>query len=191
MAHGPGSLTVIDSAAASRIRLLVLDVDGVLTDNGVYLGPIDGKRVEFKRFDIQDGLGLTLLRGGPIAVAWLSARFSEATTLRAEELRIPILIQDSGGRKVPALAAIIAERGLDWDEVAFVGDDLADLGVMERVGLPIAVANAVDEIKAVARWTTRRQGGHGAVREVVEAILKARGEWDAAVHRYRAVRETV
>ncbi len=182
---------MIDAIAASRVRLLVLDVDGVLTDNGLYLGPIDGKRVEFKRFDIQDGLGLSLLRGGPITVAWLSARYSEATTLRAEELRIPILVQDSGGRKVPALAAIIAERGLEWDEVAFVGDDLADLGVMERVGLPIAVANAVDEIKTIAHWTTRREGGHGAVREVVEALLKARGEWDSAVLRYRAVREAV
>ena len=190
MAHRAGGLTMIDPAIARRIRLLVLDVDGVLTDNGIYLGPVDGRRVELKRFDIHDGLGLGLLRGGPITVAWLSARFSEATALRAEELRIPILVQDSGARKVPALAAILAEQGLAWDEVAFVGDDLADLGVMERVGLAIAVANAVDEIKAVAHWTTGREGGHGAVREVVEALLKARGEWDGAIHEYRAARET-
>ena len=182
---------MIDAAVAQRIRLLVLDVDGVLTDNAIFIGPVDGRRVELKRFDIHDGLGLGMLRGGPITVAWLSARFSEATALRAEELRIPILIQESGGRKVPALTAVLAERGLGWNEVAFVGDDLADLGVMERVGMAVAVANAVDEIKAVAHWTTRRAGGHGAVREVVEALLKARGEWDAAVDRYRAAREPV
>lgn len=182
---------MIDAALARRVRLLVFDVDGVLTDNAIYLGPVAGNRVEFKRFDIQDGLGLGLLRGGPIEVAWLSGRFSEATTLRAEELRIPILIQDSRARKVPALEGILTDRTIDWAEVAYVGDDLADLGVMERVGLPIAVANAVDEIKAVARWTTTRAGGHGAVREVVEALLKARGEWTDAVHRYRAARETV
>jgi 3-deoxy-D-manno-octulosonate 8-phosphate phosphatase (KDO 8-P phosphatase) len=180
---------VIDPAVARRVRLLALDVDGVLTDNGIYLGPIGGQRVELKRFDIQDGLGLGLLRGGPIEVAWVSARFSEATTLRAEELRIPILIQDSRGRKVPAIEGVLAERGLDWMEVAFVGDDLADLGVMERVGLPIAVANAVPEVKAVAHWVTSKPGGHGAVREVVESLLAARGEWHEAVGRYRAVRE--
>lgn len=182
---------MIDPVAARRIRLLVCDVDGVLTDNAIFLGPVDGRRVELKRFDIQDGLGLGLLRGGPITVAWVSARVSEATTLRAEELRIPILIQDSGGRKIPAVAAILEERGFAWDEVAFIGDDLADLGVMERVGLPIAVANAVDEIKAVAAWTTTKSGGNGAVREAVEALLQARGEWDAAITRFRAARETV
>lgn len=182
---------MVDAALAARIRLLVLDVDGVLTDNAIYLGPVDGRRVELKRFDIQDGLGMGLLRGGPITVAWLSARYSEATSLRAEELRIPVVVQDSAGRKVPALEAIMAERDLTWDDVAFVGDDLADLGVMERVALPIAVANAVDEVKAIARWTTRREGGHGAVREVIEGLLKARGEWDAAIARYRAARETV
>lgn len=99
------------------------------------------------------------------------------------------MIQDSGGRKLPALAALLTARGLDWTEVAFVGDDLADLSVMERVGLPIAVANATDEIKAVAKWTTMRSGGQGAVREVIEALLKARGEWATVVARYRAARD--
>jgi 3-deoxy-D-manno-octulosonate 8-phosphate phosphatase (KDO 8-P phosphatase) len=183
--------SALDQTLAHQIRLLVLDVDGVLTDNAIYLGPVDGKRVELKRFDIQDGLGLGLLRGGPIEVVWLSGRFSEATSLRAQELRIATVIQEPGARKVPALGGLLEERGLDWSEVAFVGDDLADLGAMERVGLPIAVANAVSEVKAVARWITSKAGGHGAVREVVEALLKARGEWESAVARYRAVRETV
>ncbi len=179
----------MDPVLARRIRLLALDVDGVLTDNGIFLGPIGGRRVELKRFDIQDGLGIRLLQGTPIEVVWISARESEATRLRADELNIGTLIQDNGGRKLPALAAIIESRGLDWSEVAFVGDDLADLSVMERVGLPIAVANATDEIKAVAKWTTSRAGGHGAVREAIEAVLKARGEWAAVVARYRTSRD--
>ncbi len=179
----------MDPVAARRIRLLAMDVDGVLTDNAIYLGPVDGHRVELKRFDIQDGLGIRLLQDTPIEVAWISARESEATRLRADELKVATVIQDRGGRKLPALTTLIEARGLDWAEVAFIGDDLADLSVMERVGLPIAVANATDEIKAVARWTTSRAGGQGAVREAIEALLKARGEWTAVVARYRAARD--
>ena len=179
----------MDPATALRIRLLALDVDGVLTDNGIYVGPVDGRRVELKRFDIQDGLGIRLLQGTAIDVVWISARESEATRLRADELNVATVIQDSAGRKLPALAKLLEARGLDWAEVAFVGDDLADLSVMERVGLPIAVANATDEIKAVAKWTSTRAGGQGAVREAIEALLKARGEWTAVVARYRAARD--
>ena len=182
---------MIDPSLAMRIRLLVLDVDGVLTDNAIYLGLVAGERVELKRFDIQDGLGLGLLRGGPIEVAWLSGRVSEATALRARELKIATVVQDSAARKLPALTTMVAERGLGFDQVAFVGDDLADLPVMERVGLPIAVANAAPEVAGVARWVTTRAGGHGAVREVVEALLRARGEWDQALAKYRADREAV
>ena len=181
---------MIDPTQARRVRMLALDVDGVLTDNGIYVGPVAGERIELKRFDIQDGLALGLLRGGPIEVAWVSGRVSEATALRAKELRISTLIQDQGARKVPAMSRVLSDKGLDWDEVAYVGDDLADLPVMERVGLPIAVSNAVDEVKAVAHRVTSRAGGQGAVREVVETLLKARGEWAPALARYRASRET-
>jgi 3-deoxy-D-manno-octulosonate 8-phosphate phosphatase (KDO 8-P phosphatase) len=180
---------MIDPSLARRIRLLALDVDGVLTDNGIYLGPIAGTRVELKRFDIQDGLGLGLLRGGPIEVVWISGRVSEATLLRGTELRIGTVIQDAGARKLPALTALLEEKGIGWEEVAFVGDDWADLPVMTRVGLPIAVANAVKEVKRIAKWTTTREGGHGAVREVVEALLEARNEMDQALTRYLNVRE--
>jgi 3-deoxy-D-manno-octulosonate 8-phosphate phosphatase (KDO 8-P phosphatase) len=180
---------MIDAGLANGIRMLVLDVDGVLTDNAIFLGVVGGERVEFKRFDIQDGLGLGLLRGGPIEVVWLSGRVSSATTLRATELRIGTLIQDSTARKLGALSALLAERGLEWEQVAFVGDDLADLSVMERVGLPIAVSNAVAEIKAIAKAVTTRPGGHGAVREAVEMLLRARGEWDVTIARYRAERD--
>lgn len=181
---------MVDPTVARAIRMLVLDVDGVLTDNAIYVGQVGGERVELKRFDIQDGLGLGLLKSGPIEVVWLSGRESQATTLRAKELGIKTLIQDSAARKLPLLKALLAERGVGFHEVAFVGDDLADLPAMERVGLPIAVANAVAEIKQVAQWTTLAPGGHGAVREVIETLLKARGEWDTALRQYRQGRET-
>lgn len=170
--------------AARRVRMLGLDVDGVLTDNAIYLGLVNGQRAELKRFDIQDGLGLGLLRGGPIEVVWVSGRLSEATTLRAAELRIPELIQVPDGHKVAPVAALLEKRGLGWDEVAFVGDDLADVPVLRKVGVPIAVANAVDEVKALATYVTRAEGGRGAVREVVQWLLSQRGEWQAAMDRY-------
>jgi 3-deoxy-D-manno-octulosonate 8-phosphate phosphatase (KDO 8-P phosphatase) len=174
----------IDPAAASRVRLVALDVDGVLTDNGIWIGPVAGERVELKRFDIQDGLGLRLLRTAGIPVLWLSGRHSEATALRAEELRVDELLQVAGPQKLDALAKVLSRRGLAWNEVAYVGDDLADLQVMRRVGLPIAVANAVPEIRAVAAAVSTAAGGHGAVREIVDALLKARGVWPDMLERY-------
>ena len=174
----------IDAAAARRVRLLGLDVDGVLTDNGVYIGPIAGDRVELKRFDIQDGLGLILLRTAGLPVVWLSGRSSEATALRAAELRVEELLQVPGPGKFAAFENLLRQRRLDWSEVAFVGDDLADLPVLRRVGLPIAGANAVADVKAVASYITRAPGGHGAVREVIELLLRARGEWPEILERY-------
>jgi 3-deoxy-D-manno-octulosonate 8-phosphate phosphatase (KDO 8-P phosphatase) len=175
---------MVDASAARKVRLLGLDVDGVLTDNGVYIGPVSGETVELKRFDIQDGLGLMLLRVAEIPVIWLSGRSSEATALRAKELRIDELLQVPGPRKLEALNQVLDARGIAWDEVAYVGDDLADLMIMRRVGLPIAVANAVAEVKAVAAFVTRASGGRGAVREVIETLLKARGEWPSILERY-------
>ena len=174
----------IDPQVAQRIRLLVLDVDGVLTDNGIWVGLIAGERVELKRFDIQDGLGLVLLRTAEIPVVWLSGRHSEATALRARELRIEEVLQVPGPRKLEAMEDLLRRRGLEWDEVAFCGDDLADLQVLRRAGLPIAVANAVAEVRAVASCVTVAPGGHGAVREVVEALLRARGIWSEMLERY-------
>jgi 3-deoxy-D-manno-octulosonate 8-phosphate phosphatase (KDO 8-P phosphatase) len=175
--------------SASGIRLLALDVDGVLTDNAVYLGQVDGRRVEFKQFDIQDGLGIVLLRGSDIEVAWVSGRPSEATALRARELRIPDLIEVPDGQKVRAMQPLLDRRGIGWAQVAFVGDDLADVPVLRRVGLPIAVGNAVAEVRSLAAYVTRAPGGRGAVREAIEFLLRARGEYDRAVGQYLAARE--
>jgi 3-deoxy-D-manno-octulosonate 8-phosphate phosphatase (KDO 8-P phosphatase) len=175
---------MIDPGLARRIRLLGLDVDGVLTDNGIFIGPVDGHTVEFKRFDIQDGLGQVLMRTAEIPVVWVSGRHSEATALRARELRIEECLQVAGPRKLEAFGELLGRRGIAWEDAAFVGDDLADLQVLRRVGLPIAVANAVAEVKAVATYVTHARGGHGAVREAIEALLKARGVWPELLERY-------
>ena len=173
---------MLDSAIARRLKLVGFDVDGVLTDNGVYLGMVGDHPVEFKRFHIQDGLGIRMLRSAGLAVVWASARRSDATELRARELKVDELVQDN--KKLPAFTALLERRGVAWEESAFVGDDLPDLPLLTRVGLPIAVANAVPEAKAAARVVTTLAGGQGAVREVAELILKARGEWQDLVTKY-------
>ena len=173
---------MIDAALARRLKLVGFDVDGVLTDNGVYIGMAGDHPVEFKRFHIQDGLGVRMLRAAGLVVVWASARRSNATELRARELKVDEVVQDN--KKLAAFAAVLERRGVDWDESAFVGDDLADIPVLRRVALPIAVANAVPEVLAAARVVTSVPGGQGAVREVAERILKARGEWDTLVSKY-------
>ncbi len=179
----------LPSDPARRVRLVVLDVDGVLTDNGVYIGRTEGgEAVELKKFDITDGIGVRMLVSAGLPVALVSGRESEATRVRAQELGIECY-QDSSARKLPALERLRADHGVRWDEVAFVGDDLADLPALARVGLPVAVANAVPEVKALAFWQTRRRGGDGAVREFAEALLRARGEWSRLVDEYRRARE--
>lgn len=175
---------MISAEQARRIRLLGLDVDGVLTDNGIWIAPVNEERVEFKRFDISDGLGLVIMRYSDLEVAWVSGRHSEATTLRARELRIATVLQVSKAAKLPAVTELLEQRGLGWDQFAFMGDDLADLPLLRRAGLAITVANGCPEVKAAAHWVTTRPGGQGAVREAIEGILRARNEWDDAVERY-------
>jgi 3-deoxy-D-manno-octulosonate 8-phosphate phosphatase (KDO 8-P phosphatase) len=174
-------VSVFDAAIARRIRLIGFDVDGVLTENDVWIGEIDAVRVEFKRFDIQDGFGIRLLRGGPIEVAWVTGRKSPSTLMRAAELKVATVVTVDAFNKVPAFAAVLAEKRIGWDEVAFVGDDIPDMPVLQRVALPIAVANARDEVKAVCRYVTEARGGRGAVREVIDRLLRSRGEFDGAV----------
>ena len=177
-------MTVLDTAVARRLKLVGFDVDGVLTDNGIYIGMVGDHPVEFKRFHIQDGLGVRMLRTAGLLVVWLTGRESAATTLRARELEVDEVIQDPTARKLPAFEALLERRALTWNECAFVGDDLADLPLLNRVGLPIAVANGVAEVKAAARVVTRIPGGEGAVREVAELILQARGEWQGLLTQY-------
>jgi 3-deoxy-D-manno-octulosonate 8-phosphate phosphatase (KDO 8-P phosphatase) len=182
---------VLDLTVARRIRLVGLDVDGVLTDNGVYVGMVQGSPAELKRFDIQDGIGIVLLRLAGLKVVLVSGRRSEATDLRAEELGVDACVQDHHARKVPAFQRLLDQFGVRWEDAAFVGDDLPDVPVLGRVGLPVAVANATADARAYARHVTRATGGHGAVREFAEDLLRARGVWDRTVQAYLETREPV
>ncbi|TVP77267.1 MAG: HAD family hydrolase [Gemmatimonadales bacterium] len=189
-ASPPAGRERIPSDRARRVRLVVLDVDGVLTDAGVYMGTDDeGRAMELKRFDIQDGLGIRFLMDAGIDVAIVSGRVSEATSRRAAELGVEACHQVPGAHKLPVVRTLMEERGLVWEEVAMMGDDLPDLPVLRRVGLPVAVGNAVPEVRAEVIWTTRRDGGHGAVREFVRTLLQSRGEWQARVDAYCAARD--
>jgi len=164
-----------------HIQLLLCDVDGVLTDGTVFIG----SATEFKRFNIQDGLGLVLWRRAGGKTGWVSARPSAATRQRARELKIDFLIQQTDRRsKVAAVEKILTRTQLSWDRVCFVGDDIVDLGPLQRAGVAVAVANAVREVRAAAHLVTRAAGGHGAVREVVEMILRAQDQWETCVTHY-------
>lgn len=182
----------IERTLARRIRLVGLDVDGVLTDGGVYLGSAraDGTDVPFelKRYNIQDGLGIQLLRDCGLKVVIITGRVSESVAQRARELRVDAVVQDPEARKLAALTTIANDFNCTLDDVAFVGDDLPDLSVLRRVGLAVAVGNAVAEVRRTAQLQLRAHGGHGAVREFAEALLVARGEWGDAVERYVASR---
>ena len=165
----------------ARVKIFLCDVDGVLTDCTVMSG---SGRQEFKRFNIQDGMGLRLLRESGIPVGWISNRPSVATARRAKELRVDFLWQGTG-RKVDAIEAILKQAKLDWADACFVSDDVNDLPVLLRVGLPIAVANAVAEVRAVSHYATRASGGEGAVREVAERLLKAQGRWTELIQKLK------
>ncbi len=184
----------IASPLARRIRMVVFDVDGVLTDGGVYLGatrPDEGQPVqtfELKRYDVQDGLGMAMLREAGLFVVIITGRVSESVAMRARELRVTALVQDPEARKLPALLRILADLQCTLDEVAFVGDDLPDLAVLREVGLPVAVGNAAPEVRRCCTLQLTSHGGHGAVREFAEALLHARGEWTDLVERYVASR---
>jgi 3-deoxy-D-manno-octulosonate 8-phosphate phosphatase (KDO 8-P phosphatase) len=179
----------LSAALAKRIRVVGLDVDGVLTDGGVYVGLVANNPLEFKRFNVQDGLGIKLLRSAGLAVILVSARASEASEVRAEELEVEALLQVGPDQKRPALTAELAKRGMSLEECAYVGDDLADLPVLQSVALPIAVANATDDVRRAAKLITKARGGWGAVREVTERLLKARGEWKSLIARYFEVQD--
>lgn len=184
----PAGVPYIAPEDAKRIKFVALDVDGVLTDGGIYLGDVNGARYESKRYDIQDGLGIKMLQKAGIVVGIITGRVSESVALRGAELGVDELVQDVHARKLPALTRLIAARGIELADVAFVGDDLPDLGALRVVGMPVVVANATDEAFRAAKVRLTRRGGDGAVREFAELLLKARGEWDALVEWYVASR---
>ena len=169
---------------ARGIRLVSLDVDGVLTD-GSFTQAIVGDRIEESRsFSVLDGLGIHLMQGAGLVVAFISGKRSAAVEARARDLGVEEVHLGVPFGKVPAIEQILQRNGWGWEQVAHLGDDLADLAVLERAGLPAAVANAVPEVRAVAAWRGEVRGGEGAVREFAHALLEARGEWDEQVRAY-------
>jgi 3-deoxy-D-manno-octulosonate 8-phosphate phosphatase (KDO 8-P phosphatase) len=179
---------MIDPDVASTIQLVAFDVDGVLTDGGIYLGDVGGMRGEFKRYDIQDGMGIHFLRMAGIKVVLITGRVSDSVRIRADELEVDHLVQDARVMKLAAFRRTATRFGLNLEQCAFVGDDFPDLAVLRAAGLSAAVANAAPEVAAACDVKLTRAGGHGAAREFAELLLKAKGEWDAVTTRYVAER---
>lgn len=165
---------------ARKTRLLIMDVDGVLTDGRIIQ---DCHGHELKVFDVKDGHGIVMAHRAKLRTALISGRESESLTRRAEELGIELVFQKIWN-KLEVYERILADTLLTHDEVGYIGDDVIDIPVLRRVGLAVAVADAVDEVKAAAHMVTQRAGGKGAVREVLEFILKAQGHWDTLLERY-------
>lgn len=165
---------------ARALRVLLFDVDGVLTDGGVY---VDADGREIKRFSIKDGAALALAPKFGLVTGLISARASSATNSRAAELGMKIVMQGVADKR-QALADVIAGHGVSAHEIAYMGDDLVDVPMLSRVGLSACPADAVAEVQAASHWISRHPGGHGAAREFIEAILKARGQWDDVLSQY-------
>ena len=170
----------MNKANLAAIQLLVLDVDGVLTDGTLI---INGDGSESKSFNSLDGHGIRMWQRAGLKVAFLSGRASEATRYRAEQLQIDYCLQDCHD-KLPAMEKLLKQSGLSQEATAYIGDDLPDLPVIKYAGFGVAVANAVDEVKQYADYVTTHQGGSGAVREVIEYILKNTGKWQELMKRY-------
>jgi 3-deoxy-D-manno-octulosonate 8-phosphate phosphatase (KDO 8-P phosphatase) len=172
------------SELAAPLKLVLMDVDGVLTDGKLLNVPdASGNMVETKGFDSQDGIGLQWLNWYGIKTGLISGRVSPATVERAKQCRITYVYQGHI-EKIPILNEILADAGVEKHEVAYIGDDLTDIVVMHRVGLAIATANARPEVKQEAHYVTQAVGGSGAVREVIELILKAQGLWEKVCEKY-------
>jgi 3-deoxy-D-manno-octulosonate 8-phosphate phosphatase (KDO 8-P phosphatase) len=164
----------------SAIKLLLLDVDGVMTDGRIIY---DSNGGETKAFDVKDGHGLKLVQRAGIQVGIITGRQSTIVDRRAAELGIELVYQGAKDKRLP-FRKILQKLALEPGEVAYAGDDLVDLPVMRQVGFAATVADAMDEVKAAAHLVTRRAGGRGAVREICDHLLKASGRWSAVTRRY-------
>ncbi len=172
-------------ARAAKIKILLMDVDGVLCDKMYFMPDATGQIVEFKGFDAQDGIALQWCQWKGMRTGVISGRDSPSVTERARQCKMDFVYQGHI-EKIPILEEIMAKANATAEEIAFVGDDLTDIVVMHRVGLGIAVANARPEVKGEAQYVTQAKGGQGAIREVVEMILQARGQWGEILDKYEA-----
>ena len=166
-----------DIEIAKPIRLILSDVDGVLTDGSI---TIDNAGVESKTFHVRDGLAIKLWQRCGFQFGLITARNSQIVKLRAAELSIEVVRQGSTD-KLPVAREILGQLGIQTHEVCYIGDDLPDIPVMREIGLSIAVADAAREVRELAKWTTQLPGGRGAVREAIERILRAKGSWEDCI----------
>jgi 3-deoxy-D-manno-octulosonate 8-phosphate phosphatase (KDO 8-P phosphatase) len=164
-------------ARMRRVKMLLLDVDGVMTDGGIILGPGE---IEMKRFNTLDGMGITLARAAGLRVGILTGRSSEAVSKRAKELKIDE-VQEGSNDKEKGYQEILKKYELRDEEIAYVGDDVFDIPILKRAGLAVCVASGAEDAKKVSHYVTRRKGGDGAVREVVEMLLEKTGKKEAAL----------
>jgi 3-deoxy-D-manno-octulosonate 8-phosphate phosphatase (KDO 8-P phosphatase) len=163
-----------------KIRLLIVDVDGVLTDGRIIY---DSRGNQLKFFDVLDGFGIHLLRTAGIETAIITAKKSKVVMRRAKDFKVKHIYQDCID-KIKAFHDVSKKLNVDPEEVCFIGDDIVDIPVLKRVGFAVSVPNAVDEAKEISHYITRKEGGHGAVREVCDLIMKAQGKWDGVISRY-------
>jgi 3-deoxy-D-manno-octulosonate 8-phosphate phosphatase (KDO 8-P phosphatase) len=171
---------------AARVKLFLMDVDGVLTDGKLYNVPDpQGRMVETKGFDAQDGIALQWLAWKGIKTGVISGRESPATTERARQVNMSYVYQGHI-EKIPILEQILADAGIDAQDVAYAGDDLTDVVILRRVGLAIATGNARDEVKRAAHYVTQARGGRGAIREAAELLLRAQNRWGEILKKYEA-----
>jgi 3-deoxy-D-manno-octulosonate 8-phosphate phosphatase (KDO 8-P phosphatase) len=171
---------------AAQIKLLLMDVDGTMTDGSVtLLSQSDGTALEIKTFDAHDGQGLTLARTAGLRTGCITGRESAALSRRANEMKMEFIYMKQPS-KMPAYEEILKKAGVSDSAVAYIGDDLPDIPIMRRAGLALAVGNAVPEVRKAAHYVTSSLGGHGAVREAVELILKSKGIWEAMIDKARA-----
>ncbi len=171
---------------AAQISLILMDVDGTMTDGSVtLLSQNDGTALEIKTFDAHDGQGLTLAQTAGLRTGCITGRESPALLRRAHEMKMEFVYMKQPV-KMPAYEEIIQKAGVSDSAVAFIGDDLPDIPLLRRVGLAVAVGDAVPEVKHVAHYTTKALAGHGAVREAIELILKSKGIWEAMIDKARA-----
>jgi 3-deoxy-D-manno-octulosonate 8-phosphate phosphatase (KDO 8-P phosphatase) len=167
-------------ARARKIKVLILDVDGVMTNGQIIW---DSNRNEIKAFHVRDGHGIKMAERAGLTIAIITGRRSDVVDIRAKELGINEVYQGAL-EKIPAYREILVKLGLEEDEAAYVGDDIVDIPVMSRVGLSFAVANAEPYVKDAAHCVVTRNGGEGAVREVIDMLLRARGDWESVTEKY-------
>ena len=171
---------------AAQIKVLLMDVDGTMTDGSVILlSQPDGSALEIKKFDAHDGQGLTLAQTAGLRTGCITGRESSALLRRAREMKMEFIYMKQPV-KMPAYEEILEKAGVSDSVVAFIGDDLPDIPLLRRAGLAIAVGDAVPEVKDVAHYTTKALAGHGAIREAVELILKSKGIWKEMIDKARA-----